>query len=267
MPYVTGEGVRIYYEVDGQGPPLVLMHSLTNSLKAWRHFGYAKALKDDFRLILLDSRGHGNSEKPHEFQAYHPELITGDIIAVLNDLGVGTAHYWGYSLGCRIGFQLLKYHAARFSAYILGAASPYPPQEAEKQLSNLNFIFTRLRLGAEQGPEAVIAFWEKTLGRPVSDFDKQRIRGNDYQALLALASNVSQWPSIGDQLSQIAVPCLLYAGERDPFHIVMKEAAKYIPDACFVSLPELTHREAFREAQARNIILPHVKRFLTRVST
>ncbi|MCW4037969.1 MAG: alpha/beta hydrolase [Candidatus Bathyarchaeota archaeon] len=183
---------------------------------------------------------------------------------MLNDLGVGKAHYWGYSYGCSIGFQLLKYHAARFSSYILGAASPYPPQEAEKQL--INFGLTRLRLGAEQGPEAVIAFWEKTLGRPESDYEKQKIRGNDYKALLALGRNLSQWPSIGDLLSQIAVPCLLYAGERDPFPIKMKEAAKRIPDARFVSLPGLNHREAFREAQARNIILPHVKRFLTRVS-
>ena len=104
MPYVNSEGVRIYYEVEGQGPPLVLMHGLANSLTMWRDFGYAKELKDDY--ILFDSRECGNSEKPHDLHAYHLELITGDIIAVLNDLDVGKAHYWGYSYGCRIGFQL-----------------------------------------------------------------------------------------------------------------------------------------------------------------
>lgn len=65
MPYVNNEGVRIYYEVEGQGPPLVLIAGLTGNLKTWRLYGYVKELKGDYRLILLDPRGHGDSDKPH----------------------------------------------------------------------------------------------------------------------------------------------------------------------------------------------------------
>jgi len=68
------------------------------------------------------------------------------------------------------------------SSYILGGLHPYPlPSAVEKQ--DKNYALTSLRLGAEKGPEAVIAFREKTLGRAESDEGKRRIRGNDYNAL------------------------------------------------------------------------------------
>ncbi len=222
-----------------------------------------KELKGDYRLILIDARGCGNSDKPHDIQAYTPELMTEDIVAVLDDLGVVKANFWGYSMGDRIGFQLIKYHPSRFSSYILGGMSPYPLRTAVEKQDGNNTI-TRLRLGAEKGPEAVIAFREKTLGRVESDEVKRRIRGNDYKALYALSQNQSTWPSTGDLLSRISVPCLLYAGERDAsYYNGMKEAAKYIPDVRFISLPGLDHVETFYRI---NRVLPQVKKFLTRIT-
>ena len=70
MPCANNEGVRIYYEVEGQGPPLVLMHGITDSLEVFRLVGYVEALKSDYRLILIDARGHGASDKPHDSDAY-----------------------------------------------------------------------------------------------------------------------------------------------------------------------------------------------------
>jgi pimeloyl-ACP methyl ester carboxylesterase len=81
MPYVNNQGVRIHYEVEGQGPPLVLLPGFTRDLKTWRLYGYVTALKGDYQLILLDARGHGDSEKPHDPQAYNLELMTSDVEA------------------------------------------------------------------------------------------------------------------------------------------------------------------------------------------
>jgi pimeloyl-ACP methyl ester carboxylesterase len=83
---VTNQGVRIYYEVEGQGPPLVLMHGTGTSRKLWRAFGsralgYVKELRTDYQLIVVDARGHGDSEKPYDIQSYSPEFMTGDIVA------------------------------------------------------------------------------------------------------------------------------------------------------------------------------------------
>ena len=114
---------------------------ITNSF-SWTHEATAKA-------------------KPHDPQAYSSELMTGDTVAVLNDLGVAKANFWGHSMGGRIGFQLFRYHPSRFSSYILGGASPYTHRsEIEKQ--DMNPFNIMLSLGVEKGPEAVIVFLEKT---------------------------------------------------------------------------------------------------------
>ena len=60
MPYANNNGVKIYYEVEGKGPPLVLAHALGgDGMYMWRRDKHVKALKNDFRLILLGFRGHG----------------------------------------------------------------------------------------------------------------------------------------------------------------------------------------------------------------
>ena len=63
MPYVNNHGVNIHYQVDGEGPDLVLLHGFTGTLESWRWTGYVEQLHDDFRLILVDARGHGDSDK------------------------------------------------------------------------------------------------------------------------------------------------------------------------------------------------------------
>lgn len=133
MPYINNQGVRIHYQVEGEGPPLVLQHGFTDSLESWYEFGYVPALKHDYRLILLDARGHGGSEKPHEPAAYHAKLHVADILAVLDDLHIPTAHFYGYSTGGRIGFASAQYAPARSSAFILGGSQPSarPQTQAE----------------------------------------------------------------------------------------------------------------------------------------
>jgi pimeloyl-ACP methyl ester carboxylesterase len=126
-------------------------------------------------------------DKPHDPQAYGPEKMTGDVVAVLNDLGVAKGNFWGYSMGGRIGFQLSRYHPSRFSSYILGGMSPYP-RRPETQKQYVNRFNTWLSLGVEKGPEAVIAFFEKTRDHAYSAEEKEWLRGNDYKApLCALA--------------------------------------------------------------------------------
>lgn len=238
MPYVSNRGVRIHYELEGQGAPLVLQHGFSRSIKSWIESGYVKELRGDYRLILVDARGHGDSEKPHDPRAYSPELMTGDTVAVLDDLGIEKANYWGYSMGGMIGFQLARLYPSRFSSYIIGGMSPYPHvSEAEKRFKAM--IDTIARLGA--------------LASALGLFD------NDFKALRAFSLARAGWPATADMLSSVTVPCLLYAGDRDPFHDGAKEAAKHIQHASFVSIPGLAHMEVFPHSE---LILPHAKSFL-----
>jgi len=61
-------------------------------------------LKDDYQLILIDARGHGASDKPHDPEAYRTETMVADVVSVLNDLNIEKAHFLGYSMGGQIGW-------------------------------------------------------------------------------------------------------------------------------------------------------------------
>ena len=70
MPYVDSAGVSIHYHVEGDGPPLVLQHGLTSSLRNWYAYGFVEELQKDYRVIMVDARGHGRSGKPHDPKDY-----------------------------------------------------------------------------------------------------------------------------------------------------------------------------------------------------
>ncbi|MDQ1279065.1 MAG: hypothetical protein QG670_325 [Thermoproteota archaeon] len=123
-----------------------------------------------------------------------------------------------------------------------------------------------LRLGVEEGPEAVVLFREKQLGRFFSADEKKRLLHNDFKALLTVYHNEVNWPSMSNApslLSSITVSCLLYAGEQDQVYDGAKEAGKHIQRASFVSIPGLGHGEV---SERSDLILPHTKRFLSSVT-
>ncbi len=86
MSFVSNDGIRIHYEVEGNGPPLVLQHGLSDSMESWYEFGYVERLQDEFQLIMIEARGHGESDKPHDSSAYNLKLMTSDVLAVLDRL-------------------------------------------------------------------------------------------------------------------------------------------------------------------------------------
>jgi pimeloyl-ACP methyl ester carboxylesterase len=265
MSYVINEGVRIHYEVEGQGPDVVLQHGFTSSLEGWKWSGYTQGLRDDYRLILIDARGHGLSGKPHDPQAYSPQLMTSDIIAVLDDLNVEQAHFWGYSMGGIIGFQLPRYYPTRFCSYIIGGMSPYPQDSTSPIIqSDRKRQQTMLRLGIEHGPHAVIDWRTQQQSTNQSEHRKRELLNNDFRALYAWWTyRGSHEPDASDIISSISIPCLLYAGDKDFFHTEAKHAATVIPHARFVSFPNLAHGECFFEYS--DLVLPHVKRFLSQI--
>lgn len=106
MPETTSNDLRIHFEVEGQGPAVVIHHGFLGSPRSWREAGHVDALTDSYRVILVDARGHGQSDKPHDVGAYSYEQMAADVVAVLAAVGVEHAHYWGYSMGGSIGFHL-----------------------------------------------------------------------------------------------------------------------------------------------------------------
>ncbi len=125
MPYVHSHGVRIHYQTEGEGAPLLLQHGFTDSLESWYERGYVPALQQHYRLILLDARGHGGSEKPHEPAAYEPHCLLPTSLPCSTILASRRPTCVQDSMGGRIGFAAAKHAPERFSSFIIGGAHPY----------------------------------------------------------------------------------------------------------------------------------------------
>ncbi len=261
MPYANNNGVKIYYEVEGNGPPLVLGHGVTRSMDRWRQIGFADALKRDYRLILFDARGHGKSDKPHDPAAYGANMVN-DVLAILNDLRVDRTNYMGYSMGAGVGFAAAVRHPERFHSFVLGGWSPYRgPADAPSNPPVVGPAQQIRMLRAD--PEAYLRSREQQLGRTLTPDERNAELANDPEALGALMATFRDAATFSNQeLSHISAPCLLYAGSSDPMHDGVREASTQMPRATFFPLPGLDHVQA----GASPLALPHIKEFLAGVN-
>lgn len=106
-------GVKIFYTEQGAGPPVVLVHGyLASGALNWGVPGVSKLLAPDYRLIVLDNRGHGNSDKPRDVAEYG-ETMAEDVVRLLDHLKISKAHVVGYSMGGMITLKLLAKHPDR----------------------------------------------------------------------------------------------------------------------------------------------------------
>ncbi|MFQ6026205.1 MAG: alpha/beta fold hydrolase, partial [Dehalococcoidia bacterium] len=176
MPYVDNSGVRIHYHVEGDGPPLVLQHGLTSSLKNWYAYGFVEELQKDYRLIMVDARGHGRSDKPHDPKQYDLKLRVNDVLAVMDDLGVDKAHYMGYSMGGRIGFGIVMHALNRFHSLVIGGMSPNPAHSDVPPQDRIELL--------RQGMAHYVADAEAKEG-PMEAGRRERLLDNDPEALIA----------------------------------------------------------------------------------
>ena len=250
MPYVENAGVRIHYHVEGDGPPLVLQHGLTSSLKNWYAYGFVEELQKDYRLILVDARGHGRSGKPHDPKDYDLQLRVHDVVAVMDDVGVDKAHYLGYSMGGRIGFGIVMHALHRFHSLVIGGMSPNPAHSDVRPEDRIALL--------RQGMAHYVADAEAKEG-PMEAGRKERLLDNDPEALIAATTAPRGTEGLEALLLGLALPCLLYCGEADGFCSGAFEASRVIPHAVFASFPGLNHGQTSRAAA---LVLPHITTFL-----
>ena len=96
MPFANNQGTNIFYKVEGQGSPLVMMHGGLGNHEDFFDYGYVAALKETHQLILIDMRGFGQSDKPHQANGYTFKKMAEDIVAVMDDLGIHRYHIYGH---------------------------------------------------------------------------------------------------------------------------------------------------------------------------
>ncbi len=247
MPYVENAGVRIHYQVEGKGAPLVLQHGYTSSIEAVRNLGYPRYLEDSYQVILIDARGHGSSDKPHTPEAYGLEKSVGDVLAALDELDIKKVHFFGYSMGGMIGFAMAKYAAERLHSLILGGAHPYADD------------FDSFHRIDGKDREAFVGALETLIGERIAPEMISLLLENDLEALAAAAR---PRPGMEPVLSNMKMPCLLFAGTDDSRYQLVKACAEHIPDCRFVSFPGLGHLDCYLRV---DLVIPHIREFLIRM--
>jgi pimeloyl-ACP methyl ester carboxylesterase len=124
MPYFNNEGVKIHYEIEGEGPDLVMIHGFAANIEInWRQPNWIATLKDENRLILVDCRGHGKSDKLYDPKQYGMHMRE-DIIKLMDHLAISKANLFGYSMGGSITLSILLSEPRRVNSAIIGGFAP-----------------------------------------------------------------------------------------------------------------------------------------------
>lgn len=112
--FTASDGIQIHYIMAGSGTPIILIHGYTGSAEGnWFSNGVAEELAKTNRVVAIDIRGHGQSEKPHEATRYGKRLWQ-DVLELMDHLKIEKAHVHGYSMGGAITTQLLIHAPDRF---------------------------------------------------------------------------------------------------------------------------------------------------------
>lgn len=116
------DGFDLAFLDEGEGDPVVLLHGFASSMAVnWINPGWVKTLSDaGYRVLSFDHRGHGSSTKSYNVDAYHPNAMASDVVALLDHLGLERAHVMGYSMGARVAAFLALQAPERVATLVFG---------------------------------------------------------------------------------------------------------------------------------------------------
>ena len=231
MPLLNRDGIEIYYEVYGEGPPLLLTHGYSATSTMWNP--NIEALSVNHTVITWDMRGHGQSDSPKDNLAYSESLTTADMAALLVHLGYKRAIIGGLSLG---GYMSLAFYAdypEMVAALLIIDTGPGFKKDASRDAWNLTAV-TRAEAIERDGTGALE-------GRSP---EQASATHKDIQGLAFAARNMlTQYTSrVIESLPKIDVPSIVVVGGDDePFLIASDYMALKIPNAEKVVIPQAGH--------------------------
>jgi len=222
-------GVRLHYVEAGRGTPVILVHGLACEHAAnWMLSRVFQRLSRRYRVIALDNRGHGKSDKLYDPAQYGLELVD-DVVRLMDHLGIAKAHVVGYSLGGFITLKLVLRHPDRLlSAAPCGAGWTPNPAEELKLLYSLSEDLEQGR-----GITALLK-WLQAPGKPLTGpvlwfGNLVTCAFNDVKALSCLLRNVPALVPTEGEVRGNVVPCLAIVGANDHMKVFADQMAAVMP--------------------------------------
>ncbi|MFW9873770.1 MAG: alpha/beta fold hydrolase [Candidatus Thorarchaeota archaeon] len=263
MPYFDNNGIKIYYEIIGDGPPVLMIHGFAASIEGnWKLTNWVDTLKDKYRLILLDCRGHGKSDKPLDPALYGAHM-TDDIIKLIDYLSIGKANFFGYSMGSRLTLSILFQKQELFKSAILGGFALQFLSEEERPAAEKRSLHISEALEAENADSI-----KNPVGLRFRRFAKSM--GADLNALAALSKGGFQ-PQVNefqtndqmkDALKGIKVPVMTVVGSDDFIPGDKTLIAQLVPDVCHFQIQGKDHLTVVPDPKFHMV----VKAFLNHVN-
>jgi pimeloyl-ACP methyl ester carboxylesterase len=258
VPFLTApDGVRLHYELDGSGPPLVLHLGSGADSGLWRAAGYVDGLAPHHTCVLFDHRGHGLSDHPAGVQANHIDRYADDVVALVQHLGSGEVAFFGWSTGLTVGIKAAAEHPELFSRLMLfgGMGRRTPPDQLAAAIES------RLEGMRARGWRYILDDMVAAEKYPVPGWFLERVEATDTAPWFAYTEARRLWDwSPWDALGDIVAPTLILAGELEDPEDIMGEVAAAMPQAQRIRIPEREHINAFLHSK---FVVPLVDEFLS----
>ena len=249
----TVNGHEAYYEIHGaEGKPwLTFSHSLACSTRMWD--GQIAALKDRYRILAYDTRGHGQSAAPKG--AYTLEQLADDLHGLLDHLGVKRTHYVGLSMGGMIGQTFaLKYPGVFESLVLADTTSRYPAEAAGAWQDRIKVAETK---GMEPLVQPTLERWFTAPFRSKNKDEVEKVAAQIRKTPVAgYVGCCHAIPKINltDRLKELKVRALVICGDQDPGTppAMAREIAQNLPGAKLVLIPQAAHLANIEQPDAFN---------------
>jgi pimeloyl-ACP methyl ester carboxylesterase len=216
--YASSDSTKIYFEVIGTGKPVVLIHGFSSSGDSWKQsLLYNDLIRAGYKVITMDLRGNGQSDKPHVPEAYEKDAEAKDIIGIMNKLAVEQYDVIGYSRGAIIASRLLILDQ-RVNKTVLGG------------------------MGADfmnpQWPRRIM-FYEALMGKDVKELEGmvKRIKDTGLDQLALAYTQKAQPSTSKEEFSTVNKPVLVISGIDDHDNGSSKDLAGYIANSVYVNVP------------------------------
>lgn len=241
MPYADNSGVKLYWEEQGSGDPLLLIMGLGYTRDMWHRT--LPVVSERYRTISFDNRGVGRSDVP--CGPYPIPMMATDAAAVMDAAGVQRAHVFGISMGGMIAQEFALQYLDRVRSLILGCTSHGGPEAVIADAEVIGTLMARGTMSAEDGIRAMIPFiYDRSTPREriEEDLEIRRRTFPTAAGYFAQVQGIFAYES-RTRLSQLKVPTLVIHGETD--RLVPPEngrrLARIIDGARLVMIPGASH--------------------------
>lgn len=235
--FTSFDGTNIHYEIAGEGKPVVLVHGFMGSSASWQKAVLRQALLDaGYKVVQLDLRGNGFSDKPHTVVAYQNDAEARDIMALMKHLKLTNYDAVGYSRGSIITARLLVLDKNLRSAVLGGMGADFTNPNWPRRMAFAELFSGKAHLHPEfQGA-----------------LNGAKSRGLD---TLALGFQQQTQPSTSPaELSRVNIPVLIICGDQDEDNGRAGELAKLIPTATQRTVPGNHNNTSGSDGFAREVL-------------